>query len=179
MWELACLLSHCCCIFNFMIITAAASILLLLLILACYIILAASFLLCNCIRSSDQLRKILKQEKPTTKQLHIDEAQTHTHALLDEAQDSWSIGAHNLCLFCLSVCLSIVTAAPSLSLSQNPTTTPTACCAFSCLLLVCVPIVVSTLCRSMMTTRRRGSIRRREFFPIPCGILMSLSTNQS
>ncbi len=73
------LLSHCCCIFYFMIITAAASILLLLLILACFIILAASFLLRNCSRSSNQLRQIRKQEKPTTKQLHIDEAQTHTH----------------------------------------------------------------------------------------------------
>ncbi len=78
-WELACLLSHCCCIFYFMIITAAASILLLLLILAWFIILAASFLLRNCSRSNNQLRQIRKQEKPTTKQLHIDEAQTHTH----------------------------------------------------------------------------------------------------
>jgi hypothetical protein len=41
--------------------------------------LAASFLLRNCSRSSNQLWQIRKQEKPTTKQLHIDEAQTHTH----------------------------------------------------------------------------------------------------
>ncbi len=69
---------------------------------------------------------------------------THTCTVRWSARQLIDRGTQSVSLLSVSVCLSIVTAAPSLSLSQNPTTTPTACSVFSCLLLVSVPIVVTT-----------------------------------